>query len=49
MHRFFSAATFMRTNAAFGAVIRFPLRVLRRVMHAPTAFVDAIEKIAIGQ
>jgi hypothetical protein len=48
MHRFVSAAKLIRMNPAFGAVVRLPVRVLRRIAHAPTLFVDAIEKIAIG-
>ena len=49
MHRFVSSAIFGRTIRALSAVVRLPSSVLRRVMHAPTAFVDAIEKIAIKQ
>lgn len=47
MHHFVSSAIFGRTIRTLSAVVRLSLSVLRHVMHAPTAFVDAIEKIAI--
>ena len=38
MYRLVSAVSFTQTSEAFGAVARFPLDALWRVMRAPTAF-----------